>query len=71
MELGEAISLIQTDEIIQDKQTTWADLGCGSGLFTRALAGLLYTGSTIYAIDKNISSFQKSSFPNNDCRKNH
>ena len=25
---------------------------------------LLYTGSTIYAIDKNISSFQKSSFPN-------
>ncbi len=64
MELGEAISLIQTDEIRQDKQTTWADLGCGSGLFTRALADLLYTGSSIYAIDKNISSFQKSSFPN-------
>ncbi len=64
MELGEAISLIQTDEIRQDKQTAWADLGCGSGLFTRALADLLYTGSSIYAIDKNISSFQKSSFPN-------
>ena len=63
MQLQEAISLIQTDEIIQDKPTTWADLGCGSGLFTRALAGLLYTGSTIYAIDKNISSFQKNSFP--------
>jgi SAM-dependent methyltransferase len=65
MELGEAISLIQTDEIRQDKQTSWADLGCGSGLFTRALAGLLNTGSSIYAIDKNMSSFKKSSFPNN------
>jgi len=62
MELREAISLIQTDEIIQDKQTTWADLGSGSGLFTRALAGLLYTGSSIYAVDKSISSFQKKSF---------
>jgi trans-aconitate methyltransferase len=62
MELREAISLIQTDEIIQDKQTTWADLGCGSGLFTRALSSLLYTGSTIYAVDKRISSFQRHSF---------
>ena len=64
MELQEAISLIQTDKLIQDTQTIWADLGCGSGLFTRALSGLLFTGSTIYAVDKNISSFQKSSFPN-------
>jgi trans-aconitate methyltransferase len=64
MQLQEAISLIQTDEIIQDTQTTWADIGCGTGLFTRALAGLLYTGSIIYAVDKNISSFQKSAFPN-------
>ena len=62
MELREAISLIQTDEITEDKQTAWADLGCGSGLFTRALADLLYTGSTIYAVDKNMSSFQKNSF---------
>ncbi|HTJ11144.1 MAG TPA: class I SAM-dependent methyltransferase [Dinghuibacter sp.] len=29
----------------------WADLGCGSGLFTRALATLLADGSTIDAID--------------------
>ncbi len=64
MELGEAMSLIQTDEITLDQQTAWADLGCGSGLFTRALADMLYTGSSIYAIDKNISSFQKSPFPN-------
>lgn len=31
---------------------TWADLGCGDGLFTRALAGLLPAGSLIYAFDK-------------------
>jgi len=64
MELQEAISLIKTDELIQDRPTAWADLGCGKGLFTRALAGLLYQGSTMYAVDKNISSFQKNSFPN-------
>jgi trans-aconitate methyltransferase len=64
MELREAISLIQTDQITQETKTTWADLGCGSGLFTRALSGLLYTGSTIYAVDKSLSSFQKNSFSN-------
>jgi len=29
----------------------WADLGCGSGLFTTALAQLLPPGSTVYGID--------------------
>ncbi len=29
----------------------WADLGCGSGLFTTALAQLLPPGSTIYGVD--------------------
>lgn len=31
--------------------TRWADLGCGSGTFTLALAALLPPGSTIEAID--------------------
>lgn len=30
----------------------WADLGAGTGTFTRALAQLLEPGSTIYAVDK-------------------
>ncbi len=30
----------------------WADLGCGSGLFTLALASLLPAASTVYAIDR-------------------
>jgi ubiquinone/menaquinone biosynthesis C-methylase UbiE len=29
----------------------WADLGCGTGTFTRALAKVLAPGSTIYAMD--------------------
>ena len=33
--------------------TRWADLGCGSGVFTLALAEILAPGSTIEAIDLN------------------
>jgi ubiquinone/menaquinone biosynthesis C-methylase UbiE len=64
MELEDAISLIHTDALIQNTQKTWADLGCGKGLFTQALADQLYEGSTVYAIDKNMSSFNINSFPN-------
>jgi SAM-dependent methyltransferase len=35
-----------------DLRETWADLGCGSGLFSHALASLLSPGSTIHAVDK-------------------
>jgi ubiquinone/menaquinone biosynthesis C-methylase UbiE len=31
---------------------TWADLGCGDGIFTAALYSLLAPGSRIYAVDK-------------------
>ncbi|HEY2348644.1 MAG TPA: class I SAM-dependent methyltransferase [Puia sp.] len=64
MQIQEAVSLIQTSELIQARKTTWADLGCGSGLFTRALANMLYEGSTVYAVDKNMSSFKATTFPN-------
>lgn len=65
MQLQEAVALIShTDFKLPGKQT-WADLGCGSGLFTSALASLLQPESMIYAIDndsaalKKISSFNK------------
>jgi ubiquinone/menaquinone biosynthesis C-methylase UbiE len=32
---------------------TWADLGCGDGIFTAALYSLVAPGSRIYAVDKN------------------
>ena len=52
MDLTSAVSLIQTPLLTRSHPTRWADLGAGSGLFTKALAGLLYTGSEICAVDK-------------------
>lgn len=53
MELKSAIALIQNNFLAsQTTPQVWADLGCGDGLFSRALASLLPSGSTIYAIDK-------------------
>jgi len=53
MTLKEAIELIEHDRISnQDSVQTWADLGCGAGLFTQAISYQLQPGSIIYAIDK-------------------
>ncbi|MDR6568307.1 class I SAM-dependent methyltransferase [Chitinophaga ginsengisegetis] len=52
MDIRDAIALINHTPVTDGAQTVWADLGCGSGLFTYALANLLATGSTIYAWDK-------------------
>ena len=52
MRFKDAVSLINHAGIISDDNTTWADLGCGDGLFSKALAYLLRPSSTIYAIDK-------------------
>lgn len=51
MQLSEAIQFIQCDLLQQAPVSMWADLGCGSGLFSTALAHYLPEGSTIYAID--------------------
>ena len=61
MELKDAIKLI---EGLGEKKTKeiWADLGCGSGLFTYALAHLLPSESLIYAVDKSSAALEK--FPN-------
>ncbi len=37
---------------VSNTAQTWADLGCGKGIFTIALASLLPSGSTIHAIDR-------------------
>ena len=50
MEIHEAIDLIQFTPGNEQNQV-WADLGCGNGLFTKALASLLPGGSIIQAID--------------------
>ena len=52
MDLKDAIALIKHAHFSGQGQRIWADLGCGAGLFTYALANLLETGSTVYAWDK-------------------
>jgi len=52
LEIQEAIALIEpgisTDATLQH----WADLGCGNGTFTYALAHLLPPGSSVTAVDR-------------------
>jgi ubiquinone/menaquinone biosynthesis C-methylase UbiE len=52
MEVSEAIALIQPGFQGTTQKETWADLGCGSGTFTQALAALLPEDSKIFAVDK-------------------
>jgi ubiquinone/menaquinone biosynthesis C-methylase UbiE len=61
MELNEAIRLIRYEGFNTAITQTWADLGCGQGLFTYALADLLPEGSSVYAIDGNLSALKKIS----------
>ena len=63
MKIEDAITLLKHPLIETRSSTTWADFGCGAGLFTNALAGLLSPGSKIYAVDKNIAAFQTANFP--------
>ena len=51
MELAEAIRFLQP--AISPQKGNWADIGAGTGTFTRALDQLLEEGSTIYAVDTN------------------
>lgn len=57
MELSEAIELILHNSHSKQPDAVWADLGCGPGLFTFALAHLLPPGSTVYGVDKNPINF--------------
>jgi ubiquinone/menaquinone biosynthesis C-methylase UbiE len=57
MTLPQAKALLNCDRLNASQPQTWFDLGCGSGLFSEALNGLLPKGSSIYAIDKEPVSF--------------
>jgi SAM-dependent methyltransferase len=50
--LHDAIDLLTDSGVGALGPTTWADLGCGTGTFTLALADLLSPGSAIHAMDR-------------------
>jgi ubiquinone/menaquinone biosynthesis C-methylase UbiE len=52
MELSVAIRLIEKGVVHSGEPQEWADLGSGSGLFTRALSTLLPASSLIHAVDQ-------------------
>jgi ubiquinone/menaquinone biosynthesis C-methylase UbiE len=43
---------------VEGQAGTWADLGCGDGIFTAALCTLLEPGSEVYALDKKRRSLE-------------
>ena len=59
MRLSNAIELIAGTGVAALGPTTWADLGCGTGTFTLALADILADGSTIHAIDRDGSALRR------------
>lgn len=56
---SEAVKLIEDAEIDSQSAQEWADLGCGSGLFSFALSSLLPEGSSILCIDKSQQNLDK------------
>jgi len=60
MELSVAVQMIEPGVNKTETRQTWADLGAGGGLFTKALASLIPSG-LIYAIDKENSDWSEVS----------
>jgi ubiquinone/menaquinone biosynthesis C-methylase UbiE len=58
MQPSEAITMLEPAGWINSTAQTWADLGCGKGIFTIALASLLPANSMIHAIDRNAEDLQ-------------
>ena len=63
LELSTAITLIKNGIPPSAIPQTWADLGAGSGLFTKALSTRLPDGSTIYAIDRETNALNSIVLP--------
>jgi len=57
MDQRDAVALIGA--AVATKGGVWADLGAGTGVFTRALATLLGPDGTVYAVDRNASALRE------------
>lgn len=56
----EAVELISKGISATSTPQKWADLGCGSGTFTKALADILPYESQILAVDKSMQHLEKT-----------
>jgi len=68
MNADDAVKLIEKG-ITTTQLQRWADLGCGNGMFTNALASLLPAGSKVIAVDKerqNLPNFIQADFIDDD-----
>jgi SAM-dependent methyltransferase len=63
MRTEDAIQFIRHKELSIEGPSAWADLGCGTGAFTTALAHYLQPGSVIHAVDKELSANLKIPVP--------
>jgi trans-aconitate methyltransferase len=68
MRLRDAIEMLADSGVEALGPTTWADLGCGNGTFTLALAALLAARSTIHAMDRDGSALRKIPSAHNGVR---
>lgn len=59
MRLRDAIDMLADSRVDGFGPAKWADLGCGDGTFTLALADLLAPGSTIHAVDLDMSALRR------------
>jgi ubiquinone/menaquinone biosynthesis C-methylase UbiE len=59
MRLRDAMDMLADSGLEALGPTIWADLGCGEGTFTVALADVLASGSTIHAIDLDGSALRR------------
>ena len=57
MEPREAAALIRA--AVTKEGGTWADLGAGTGFFTRVLASLVGSSGTVYAVDRDASGLRE------------
>lgn len=58
MDHGERVALLRRG-VPAGQGGTWAELGAGSGAFTRALAALLAAPSTLYAVDRDARALRQ------------
>ncbi|MCB0706986.1 MAG: class I SAM-dependent methyltransferase [Saprospiraceae bacterium] len=54
-----AIQLLRHEALTATQPQVWADLGCGTGTFTKALASLIPAGSIIHAVDQDGRSLKQ------------